>query len=423
MIVLLVFSALVSGSEVAFFSLSPASKESLKEAGDSRSKRVIKLLEVPDHQSASKRLLATILIANNFINIAIVLTSTFVMKELNLEMVGWQSFLLNVVAVTFLIVLFGEVIPKVYATNYNVQLAKFMSFPLLLTGKIVQPVSYLLIRSTQFIDKKFHATSANISVDELEHALELTQDEERSNEEHKILEGIVNFGLKDVKQIMTSRVDIVAFPIETSSKELLKGILEHGFSRIPIYKKSMDEITGILYIKDILPYMHQEEIDWNALIRAPFLVPENKKIDDLLREFQEKKIHLAIVVDEYGGTSGLITLEDVIEEIVGDITDEFDDENLKYSKLDDSTYIFEGKTPLIDIYRILEIDGDPFEAVKGEADSLAGFMIEQSGKIPLKGEKLEFNGLTFTVETADKRRVKRIKVTINKTKPIEDAEN
>ena len=420
MLVLLVLSALVSGSEVAFFSLSPSAREELRDATDSGSQRVIRLLELPEHERASKWLLATILIANNFINIAIVLVSTFVMDTLSLDLSQGLEILMNVVGVTFLIVLFGEVIPKVYATSYNKRLARFMSLPLLFIGRAFQPLSWVLIRSTNFVDKRFGQRGSNISVDELEHALELTQDEDRTSEEHKILEGIVNFGSKDVKQIMTSRMDIKAFTTDQTTHDIIEGILDYGYSRIPVYTKSLDEIEGILYIKDLLPHLQKEDVDWQALLRAPFFIPENKKIDDLLREFQEKKIHLAVVVDEYGGTSGLVTLEDVIEEIVGDITDEFDDDSLQYSKLDDNNYVFEGKTPLIDIYRILDIDGEPYEEAKGEADSIAGFMIEQAGKIPLKGERITFESLTFTVEAADKRRVKRIKITIQE---VEEKEN
>lgn len=421
--ILLLCSALVSGSEVAYFSLSPGNMAELEDAQDSNSQRVVTLLEQPDREKASKWLLATILIANNFINIAIVLTSTFVTDNLfPADLDGWIAFVLHVVVVTFLIVLFGEVIPKVYATSNSLTLARIMSLPLTILGKILRPLSRFLISSTKFIDDKFQSNNSNISVDELEQALELTQDEDRSTEEHKIFEGIVNFGSKDVKQIMTSRMDIAAFATDTSYEDLISGILDFGFSRIPVYGKSLDEILGILYIKDLLPHLTEPKEDWMSLLRTPFFVPENKKIDDLLREFQEKKIHLAIVVDEYGGTSGLITLEDVIEEIVGDITDEFDDEDLKYSKLDDENYVFEGKTPLIDIYRILSIDGDPYEAAKGESDTLAGFIIEQAGKIPLKGERLSFEGLTFTIEAADKRKVKRIKVTLLNPTESEESE-
>jgi putative hemolysin len=415
MLILLICSALISGSEVAFFSLSPKQISDLRSADDRGSIRVLKLLEHPIKESALKRLLATILIANNFVNIALVLLSAYVAEAIfpPNTMDPLLEILIHVVAVTFVIVLFGEVIPKVYATNNNVTLSRFMSLPISLASGFFKPISLLLIWSTKFIDRKVaNSSSESISVDELGHALELTNTEERTEEEQKILEGIVNFGLIDVKQIMTSRIDITSFEIGTPYPELIQGIVGAGYSRIPIYQNSLDEIVGILYIKDLLPHLHKEKFDWEKLIRSPFFVPENKKIDDLLREFQNRKIHVAIVVDEYGGTSGLISLEDVIEEIVGEITDEFDEEDLQYSKIDSSNYVFEGKTALVDMYRVLEIDGGNFESVKGESDTLAGFVVEQSGKIPLKGEKITFEHYTFTIESADKRKVKRIKVTI-----------
>jgi gliding motility-associated protein GldE len=414
MVLLLICSALVSGSEVAFFSLNPGQTEDLQQSTDKSSTRVVRLLEHPDRESASKQLLATILIANNFINIAIVLMSTFVAQVIIPERLpDWQELLLHVGAVTFVIVLFGEVIPKVYATSYNVQLARFMSPPLGVLKRMVRPLSHLLIRSTTFIDRNKNGQgSTSISVDELGHALELTNDDERSDEEQKILEGIVSFGSKDAKQIMTNRMDVTAFSSDISFKELIEGILDAGYSRIPIYTNSLDEIEGILYIKDLLPHLYSENFHWQQLVRSPFVVPENKKIDDLLREFQGRKIHLAIVVDEYGGTSGIISLEDIIEEIVGEITDEFDDDDLQYTKIDEGIFVFEGKTPLIDVYRIMEIDGALYEAAKGDSDTLAGFVIEQAGKIPVKGERISFEELTFTVEAADKRKVKRVKVVV-----------
>jgi putative hemolysin len=399
MIVLLGFSGLISGSEIAFFSLTPAQRKDLGESTDRNSQRVVQLLEEPDLEQGSKSLLATILIANNFINIAIVLISTLVADQvLPIGMTQMEELIWNIGVITFLIVLFGEVIPKVYATSHNVQLSKFTALPLAGIKKLVNPLGKILIRSSKFLEgSTSQSNGINISVDELGHALELTNDDHRTDEEQKILEGIVNFGSKDAKQIMTSRVDMIAFSQETT---------------FPVYHNSLDEIIGILYTKDLLPHLHSEEFGWQELVRSAFIVTENKKIDDLLKEFQERKIHLAIVVDEYGGTSGLVTLEDIIEEIVGDISDEFDDDDLQYSRLDETTYIFEGKTPLVDAYRILEIDGSPFEALKGESDTLAGFVIEQSGKIPVKGEEIYFNGLTFTVEAADKRRIKRLKLTI-----------
>lgn len=432
MLVLLICSALVSGSEVAFFSLSPTHRESLKSEGDERGDKVLQLLEQPDKEYGPQLLLATILIVNNFVNIGIVLISTYLMpfilasQTTSVFLLGMEisatavNLLIQVGLVTFLIVLFGEIIPKVYATNYSITLAKLMASPLLFSEKVFSWLSKPMIASTSRLQRKLGNRTSNFSVDELGHALELTHDEQRTHEEQKILEGIVNFGNIDVKQIMTSRMDVLAIPFETSYTDLVQIIIDAGFSRIPVYKKSLDEIAGILYVKDLLPHLNAENFNWQGVLRSPYFIPENKKIDDQLKEFQEKKIHMAIVVDEYGGTSGLVTLEDVIEEIVGEITDEFDNEDLKYSKLDEHNYIFEGKTQLIDIYRILDIDGSPLEAAKGESDTLAGFIIEQAGKIPLKGEKITFREFTFIVEASDKRKVKRVKLTINEEEQAEE---
>lgn len=409
MILLLVGSAIVSGSEVAFFSLSPTDLDELEKSKGKRSKRVLHLLEKP------KRLLATILIANNFINVGIVILSTYIIDNLfNFSGLSTGMVLfLQVGVVTFIILLLGEVVPKVYATKKGRGLAIFMAFPLTVMEALFSPVSRLLVAGTSVIDKRIKKKGGTISVSQLSHALELTDDENGHAEEQKILEGIVKFGNTDAKQIMKPRLDMVAFDEAMSYEEILPLIVESGFSRIPIYKDNIDQITGVLYTKDLLPHLKEKEMDWAALIRPTLFVPENKKIDDLLKEFQEKKVHLAVVVDEYGGTSGLVTLEDILEEIVGDITDEFDSEDLIYSKLDDLNYVFEGKTPLNDLYRVLDIDGNEFEEQKGESDTLAGFVIEQAGKIPLKNEKVMFGAYTFTVEAADRRRVKQIKITIN----------
>ncbi len=418
MCLLLLCSALISGSEVAYFSLSPLQLEDLNKSKGKNSKRVLQLLESP------KKLLATILIGNNFVNVGIVILSTFVVNGLFdfSNYAPYVAFLVQVVAVTFLILLIGEVIPKVYATRHADRLARFMAIPLIGMNKFFTPLSWALVRSTSVIDKRIKKKGANISVDELEHALELTADESSSDEEQKILKGIVKFGNTDVKQIMKPRLDVVAFEYNTSYEELMPGIVESGYSRIPIYKESFDKIVGILYIKDLLPYINETlTFEWQSLIRTPMFVPENKKIDDLLKEFQEKKVHLSIVVDEYGGTSGIVSLEDILEEIVGDITDEFDDDDLVYSKLDNNNYVFEGKTPLMDMYRVLNIDGDIFEECKGDSDTLAGFVLEQAGKIPLKNEKINFENYVFTIEAADKRRVKRIKVTIKEFKETDEA--
>jgi putative hemolysin len=411
---LLILSALISGSEVAFFSLGPQDISELEVSKDKNDVRIVQLLAKP------KRLLATILISNNFINVAIVLFSTFLMENL-INLSGFsalQQFLIQVVSVTFIILLIGEVIPKVYASTYSLSLARFMALPLTILNKFLAPLSKPLAASTVFIDKKIKRKGSVFSADELDQALELTYDQtETSSEEKKILKGIVKFGNTDVTQIMTARVDVKAVSVAITYKDLLETILESGYSRIPVYKETFDQVVGILYIKDLLPYLNSTKENWQELIRSPFFVPENKKIDDLLKEFQEKKIHLAIVVDEYGGASGIVSLEDVIEEIVGDISDEFDDEDILYSKLDDNNFIFEGKTPLIDLYRVLEIEGTEFEKEKGEAETLAGFLLEKSGKILKKNERLTFENYLFVVEAADKRKIKRVKITIQ---PKED---
>jgi gliding motility-associated protein GldE len=414
MLVLIVISALFSGSEVAFFSLHISDLDEMEEDGDRNGERVLALLRDPDRETASKRLLATILIANNFVNIAIILISTFVANSLLTDINETLKLVINIGVVTFIIVFFGEVIPKVYATINNRAMARTMALPLQVASRVFAIPAGLLMRSTNFIDRRMERRQGQtVSVGELEQALELTQDDDRTDEQQKILSGIVSFGATDVKQIMTSRMEMVSTTLETPFSELVHIIRESGFSRIPVCESSLDEIVGVLYVKDLIPHLEEGEFKWDHLVRSPFFVPEMKKIDDLLQEFRTKKIHMAIVVDEYGGTSGLVTLEDIIEEIVGEIADEFDDEDLHYSKLDDHNYVFEGKTPLIDIYRILDIDGDPFEETKGESDTLAGFVVEHAGKIPLKGERLQFMHFTFTVDAADRRRVKRIKITIN----------
>ena len=421
-ILLLICSALVSGSEVAFFSLSSRDKEELGAEKARAAQLVIELLDRP------KRLLATILISNNFINVAIVLLSSMLSQQLfHFEEAilpfteadpvtltsELQNFLVNVVVITFLILVFGEVVPKVYATKYPQVLSQLMSFPFVVLNKIFHPLSFVLVKSTNLIDKRLKKKANDISVDELSHALEITSDESAGDDDKKILKGIVKFGNTDTKQVMTPRVDVVAFDLDTPFQELIDGIVESGFSRLPIYEGDFDQIKGVLFIKDLLPFLDEtENYQWQKLIREPLYVPENKKIDDLLEEFQEKKIHLAVVVDEYGGSQGIVTLEDVIEEIVGDISDEFDEEDLVYSKLDDFNYVFEAKTPLKDVYKVLEIDGEDFEDEKGEADTLGGFVVEISGKIPKKNERVKFNDYTLTVEAADKRKVKRVKITL-----------
>jgi putative hemolysin len=410
-LLLLICSALISGSEVALFSLTPAQKATLHQSEDSISRTIVGLLEEPDRETAPKRLLATILLANNAVNIAIVLITEGLMPT-SLEP-GWFEFLINVIVITFIIVLFGEVIPKVYATTHNMAVARFMATPLLVIQKTFSPITWFLIRTSGALETRWkEATAGNISVDELGHALELTQDDSRTREEHMILEGIVTFGAKDVQQIMTPRTDIVPVWWSDSFEEVLHTITEAGYSRYPVYKDSPDKIEGFLFVKDIIPHIDQVQCDWQTLVRPPFFVPENKKIDDLLQSFQKEKVHLAIVVDEYGGTSGLVTMEDILEEIVGEISDEFDEEELQYSKLDAFNYVFEAKTPLVDIYRILELDESAFEAARGDSSTLGGFVTEQSGRIPEKGDLISFESYQFRIEAADKRKIKRIKITL-----------
>jgi putative hemolysin len=415
LIVLLACSAMISGAEVAYFSISRNDLEELENSPLRLRQQALVLLKRP------KRLLATILIANNFVNVGIVILSTYLtsknipQESLNYLLGGVIPIgrVIEVFGITLIVLLFGEIIPKVYANQYAVGFASIMSFPLYYMSIMFAFLSVPLIKLTNIVDKLASANNGQISVDELSHALDLTKAESiREKEDRKILEGIVKFGNTDVKQIMKPRTDVEGFSNKTEYRELLEGILESGYSRVPIYEESLDKIVGIIHIKDLLP--HIDEVDgfqWQSLMRPPFFVPESKMIDDLLEEFREKKVHLAIVVDEYGGCEGLVTLEDIIEEIVGDISDEFDDDEVVYSKLDDDNYVVEGKTNLKQFYRVIKIDGERFEKHKGEADTLAGFILEQSGKMPMKNQKVHFENFEFTIESVDKRRIKRVKVT------------
>ncbi|MDX5449080.1 MAG: gliding motility-associated protein GldE [Bacteroidota bacterium] len=414
LLVLLILSALVSGSEVAFFSLKPTELEELRNSDDKNDDTILKLLDDP------KRLLATILINNNFINVAIVIVSALITdKVFDFEANPLLGFIIDVLLITFLILLFGEVIPKVYATINRMGFARFMAVPTKKSMRLLVPLSNLLIRTGRIFESDGHRRQ--LSVDDLEHALELTDDKATTDEEHKILRGIVRFGSTTVKQIMKPRMDVVTLEWNDSYEEVLDVVVNSGYSRIPVYLDSFDHVKGVLYIKDLLPYIEaQKDFDWKQLLRDPFFVPETKKIDDLLKEFQHKRVHLAIVVDEFGGTSGIVTLEDVIEEIVGDISDEFDDEELVFSKLDNYNYVFEGKTSLMDFVRVLNIDGTPFESNKGESDTLAGFILEISGKFPEKNEVIEFPPFTFKVESLENRRIQRIKVTINEEEEVDE---
>lgn len=409
-VLLLFCSAVISSSEVAFFSLSPLDIEDLKADGKTNSQRVLELLTKP------KTLLATILIANNFINIGIVLLSSVIVNGMFSFPSELMAFLVQVVAVTVLILIFGEVIPKVFASYKPRLVAEKLSALLQVLCTIFKPISKLLVSSTGYLEEKIKPKTSNISVDELEHALDLTSEDAQTNEEEqRILRGIVKFGNTEVRQIMTSRIDAIAIDITASYQELYKIILDSGYSRIPVYRDNFDHVEGILYTKDLINHLNDENGNWPSLLRTPYFIPESKKIVDLLKEFQERKIHMALVVDEYGGASGLITLEDVVEEIVGDISDEFDEDELVYTKVDEQTYIFEGKTQLVDIYKILGIDGSLFEEASGDNGTIAGFVVEIAGKIPMKNEKIQFGNCTFTIEAADRRKVKRIKLQINET--------
>jgi putative hemolysin len=407
LLVLLLFSGLVSGSEVAFFSLNPTEIQSLRN-GSTVEKRIYVLISKP------KRLLATILILNNFINISFVTLSTLLTWQITGSETaeGMVVFILTAV-ITFLIVYFGEVVPKIYANQKSLGFAR-LSVPILsFAFKIFKPLSWILIRLSQLIEQKMQRKGYEISADQLNQALELTTNEETTEEEKGILKGIVNFGQLNVKQVMRSRVDITAFDSSLDFHDLMDKINKSGYSRIPIYQETIDNILGILYSKDLLPHLNKKEsFKWQKLLREPFFIPETKKIDTLLKDFQERHVHMAIVVDEYGGTSGLATLEDVIEEIVGEIHDESDDDEIIYNKIDEHTYVFEGKTTLIDFCRIIGQDPAVFEEVKGESESLGGLILEINTKLPGTGEKISFQNFLFVIIAVDQKRIKRIKVII-----------
>ncbi|WP_298548440.1 gliding motility-associated protein GldE [uncultured Aquimarina sp.] len=414
LILLLICSALISGSEVSLFSLTPSDLKAEDEDATINQKIISKLLNRP------KKLLATILVANNFINIAIVLLfdslGEVYFKDLNIVWWGWVDvrFVVEVIVVAFLILLFGEILPKIYASRNNVKFANFMARPLRVLDWIITPISLPMRSITIRIHNRLGKQKSNISVDQLSQALELTSDTDTTSEEKKILEGIVSFGNTDTKQVMKPRIDIFALNQDMEYAEIIPEIIENGYSRIPVYQDSIDKVIGILYVKDLLPYINHKNFDWVVLAREPYFVPENKKLDDLLNDFKDKKNHLAIVVDEYGGTSGLISLEDIIEEIVGDISDEFDDEDLIFSKLDDNNYVFEGRTSLKDFYKVVKLeDHSVFENKKGDAETIAGLLLEISGSFPKRGDIITVESYTFKIESLDNKRIKRIKLTIN----------
>ena len=416
-IVLLLCSALISGTEVAFFSLSKT--DIIKISDETKGQNpVVLLLQNPS------KLLATILITNNFINILIVLIFASLgevfLKEQNLSLtiLGFivpssiVKFSIEVLLVTFFILLFGEVLPKVYASRRALKFCNLMCRPLQFLSFFLTPLSFPLINLTNVIEKKLGSKNSNFSVEILSKALELTSEGSTTKEEKKILEGIVSFGNTETVQIMKPRIDIFALSHDETYDEVLTKILKHGYSRNPVYKNSIDNIVGVLYAKDLLGFLDNKDFNWQELLREPFFVPENKKLDDLLVEFRERKNHLAIVVDEYGGTSGIVTLEDVIEEIVGEINDEFDTDDLSYSKIDANNYIFDGKITIKDFCKVLEdTDEEKFEESKGESETIAGFILEISGKFPKIGEKINFDRYTFTIEALDRKRIKQLKVT------------
>ena len=413
-ILLLFFSAMISGSEVAFFSLSPGDIEKMQKKKTKINKLILKLLDIPE------RLLATILIANNFINVAIVILTAYVSNSLiDFSQAKILGIIFNVVFITFLLLLFGEILPKIYATLLPRKFAAFMAYPLLYLNGLFRPISSLLMYSTSFVNKRVGHRGHNISINDLSHALELTSS--GMSEDKNILKRIVKFGNIDVKEIMKSRVDVTVVDNKSSFSQLINIILESGYSRIPVFEDTFDNVRGVLYIKDLLPHLHKNDtFKWQELIRPPYFVPENKKINDLLTEFQTKKIHLALVIDEYGGTSGIVTLEDILEEIVGEITDESDDDEIIYSKQDNNNYIFEGKILLNDFFKITNIKDDVFDEVKGEADTLAGLILELRGEIPEKNSTVSYKNFNFRIESADKRRIKQIKVTINNSENTEE---
>ena len=418
LVILLIASALISGAEVALFSLTQKDIDEAKKTKSKSFEIIIDLLTQP------KKLLASILVANNFINIAIVIlfaslaNSLFkgINSELNLG--GFKIdlvFFIEVVLITFLILFIGEILPKVYANRNNLKFSKFMAYPLKVLDIIISPISIPMQRVTLGIHKKLGKQKSTLNVGYLSQALKLASNEDTTQEEQKILQGIVSFGNTDTKQVMRPRIDIFALDESAKYNEIIPEIIKNGYSRIPVYKDSIDSVRGILYVKDLLPHLQKKQFDWTTLLRTPFFVPENKKLDDLMVEFQEKKIHLAVVVDEYGGTSGVVSLEDVIEEIVGDISDEFDDDDLIYSKLDAHNFVFEGKTTLKDFYRITKLtDESIFEDEKGEAETLAGFVLEISKSFPKLNSKINFKTYSFTVEALSNKRIKQLKVTLNK---------
>ena len=403
--VLLGCSAFVSASEVAFFALSPTDIDNFRNNDSKSAKRVLKLIEQPE------KLLATILIANNFVNITIIILLTYAVNSLfDLSVSPLLAFLVESVIITFILLMFGEIMPKIYSNQNACRMSSRAAMPMTILMALFSPLSKLLVKSTSIVNSKGHNHN-DLSMEQLGEALSLTADTPEQDKD--MLEGIIRFGNIAVEDIMCPRVDIQDIDIKSNYKEVLRTMVESGYSRVPVYSGTNDNIKGVLYSKDLLPHLDKgENFNWQRLIRPAYFVPTSKKIDDLMREFQENKVHLAIVVDEYGGTAGLVTMEDILEEIVGDISDEYDDEQPNYQKIDEHTYLFEGKTLLTDFFRWTDIDEDELENITEEVETLAGLVLELKGEIPKRGEKISYRHYTFEVVNADKRRIKQIKVTL-----------
>ncbi len=402
LIALLVISALLSGSEVAFFSLTPTDLQDLEGRESKSSSLILKHLKSPEH------LLATILIGNNFVNVGIVILSAYITNSLMIFKEPWMKYGVEIIGITALLLFFGEILPKVYAARFSRKFAEAMAYPIFLLRKSFSPLSAILVSSSGFVNKRMAKKTGSISLDDLSHVLELTGDE--ITEEKELLEGIVKFGNINAAEIMTARVDVIDIDFISDYNKVLAVIVESGYSRIPVFENTPDNVKGVLYVKDLLSHLNKDNtFKWQEIIRTPYFIPEAKKIDDLLEEFQQNKIHMAIVVDEYGGTSGIVTLEDILEEIVGEISDEYDAEESFYVRQPDGSIIFEGKTLLNDFHKVIEIDEVEFEKVKGEAETLAGLILEIKGEIPDKNEQIRFKNYLFTVVSVDSRRIRKVK--------------
>ncbi len=416
-LVMICCSAVLSATEIAYFSLSNVEVDALRESEDAADNRVGKLLD------NSRYLLSTILITNNLVNIGVVVTSYYVTKRMfNFQDFAFRNFILpgyaiefiwNVLVVTFFLVLFGEATPKVYATHNKVKIARAMSSIMNLMVKLMQPVNFILVGGTQSIEKRLKRHNAEIDIEEINKAIEITVEKKESKQDAKLLKGIVHFGNIMVKQVMRPRTDVISLDYDFNFNELMAFVRENGYSRYPVFKENPDNVVGVLNIKDLIEHLNQDgNFGWQSMVREPFFVPETKKIDDLLREIQQNRKHLAVVVDEYGGTCGIITLEDIVEEVVGDITDEFDEATeTGFRKVDDKNFLFDGKTPLTDACRLMEIELDTFEEIKGESESLAGLILEIAGRIPKNGEELRMNNYKFTIISVLNNRIEKVKIT------------